>query len=538
MLTSQDIDALRAALVAADYTVDAVLERLGPAGQGGLQRNVTVPALRVLGDDEDAQARLIRLFPLQQTLPRETVDSATGGPLDVDALLRAGILRLVPENNPHPGGPAGFPAGFPAAPTTGELRDPVTGGAGGPLVRAAVDIRPYGFEDAGGTWSGWVAADPLPGLDSVVTPTRPDYVLGVSPASTSLSGLSVPDEVDAALDLGTGCGVQSLHLVRHARRVVATDLNPRACRLARLTLALNSLDSAEVRGGNLYEPVRQDRFDLIVTNPPYVMSPPSDERERLVYREGPFTGDGLVERIVRQGPEHLTDGGLLEVLANWADVRGQDWRDRLAGWAEGTGCGLWVVEREHLDVYEYIETWLTDAGLSGSGQWGPRYRGWLDYFEQLGITGIGMGWILLRRSGAASPQVRIEEWPYDIAQPVGPDLAADWRALDARAMSDDELLASCCRLAPDVVQETTGAPGAADPSHVVLRRTTGLKRAVEVGTALGGVIGACDGELPLGRLVDAVAGLLGEEPQRLRAELAPRLREALVDGFITAPARE
>ena len=47
------------------------------------------------------------------------------------------------------------------------------------------------------------------------------------------------------------------------------------------------------------------------------------------------------------------------------------------------------------------------------------------------------------------------------------------------------------------------------------------------------MLGACDGELPLGRIVDAVAELLGDDSAALRARLAPRLRDALVDGFIT-----
>lgn len=522
MLSSQAVGALRAVLVDAGYTVDAVLERLGPSGSEGLARNATIPALHVLGAADDAQAVLIRLFPLQQTLLRGPVERVLGARL-LRSLIDEGVLRE--------SGPAAFPVPG-AAPPAG---DPLpTGPApGGPRVRAAVDIRPYGFEDADGSWSGWVAADPVPGLDGIVTPTRPDYVLGVSPASTSLSRLTVPDRVGTALDLGTGCGVQSLHLARHAGRVVATDLNPRACELAGLTMALNGIDRVGLREGSLYEPVDGERFDLIVTNPPYVMSPPDDGAERLVYREGPFAGDGLVERVVRRGPRHLTGGGLLQVLANWADGGGARWQDRLSGWAAGTGCDLWVIQRERLDVYEYIEMWLTDAGLAGSDEWGPRYRRWLDYFERLGITGVGMGWIMLRNSGAARPRIRIEEWPYDIGRPVGPALSSGWRTLDARSLDDDALLATRCTLDPDVVQETTGAPGAADPSHVVLRRTTGLRRAIEVDTALGGVLGACDGELPLGRIVDAVAELLGDDPAALRARLAPRLRDALVDGFIT-----
>src|SRR5947207_195165 len=78
-----------------------------------------------------------------------------------------------------------------------------------------------------------------PGRDGKVSPTRPDLVLGVSAASTSLAQLTPREVIGSALDLGTGCGVQSLHLARHAARIVATDVNPRALELAEVTLGLN-----------------------------------------------------------------------------------------------------------------------------------------------------------------------------------------------------------------------------------------------------------------------------------------------------------
>ncbi|WP_415630620.1 methyltransferase [Propionibacterium sp.] len=497
MLPAHQLARLRNSLLAADYTVDAVLERLGEEGRAGLERNSTVPALDQLGGDDDAQAQLIRLFPLQQEIPR----SALIPFIDIDTLLAAGLLE-----------PAAAPE----------------------RVRAAVDIRPYGFEDDQGEWSGWVVADLLPGMDRVTTPTRPDYVLGVSPASTSLAQMSVPDHVHSALDLGTGCAIQALHLARHADHVVATDLNPRAVRLARLTLALNE-SGVPVRQGSLYEPVEPERFDLIVTNPPYVMSPPAPPDERLVYRESGFDGDGLVAAVLSGARAHLSEGGLLQVLANWAETAGESWQDRLAGWGRSSGCEMWVLRRERLDIYQYIEMWLTDAGLDGAPEWHRRYREWLEYFNRLGITGVGMGWIMLRNTATSNPGIHIEDWPYEIAQPVGPALSQGWHALDLDDLPDGQLWAACCTVNPDVSQESIAAPGAVDPNYVVLRQNRGLKRAMRVDTALGGVLGACDGELALGTIVDAVASLVDEQADALRQRLLPDLRRALRQGFLLWP---
>lgn len=82
--------------------------------------------------------------------------------------------------------------------------------------------------------------------------------------------------------------MQSLHLARHAARIVGTDVNPRALELAALTAALNGAD-VDLREGSLYEPVAGELFHLIVSNPPFVMSPPRAEADTLAYREGNFS---------------------------------------------------------------------------------------------------------------------------------------------------------------------------------------------------------------------------------------------------------
>lgn len=504
------IDGLREALIKADYTTDAVLERIGEAGQEGLHRNCTIPARDALRGDDSPLATLIKLFPLNRTVDAGQAKAA----LPVEALITEGLLEPVGDDQ----------------------------------VRATVDLRPYGFEigsdqasdgrhklagdqeigDANYTrqWDGWVVSDPTPGLDYQTTPTKPDYVLGVSPASTTLAQLTIGTQVGSALDLGTGCGVQSLHLSTHADRITATDVNPRVLKLAHLTAALNQID-VDLRKGSLYEPVEGDKFDLIVSNPPYVMSPPTGER--LIYRETGFTGDGLVEEVISKSADHLNPGGVCQVLANWA-VTDQPWEDRIAGWAP-EGCDLWVIERERLDPYAYIEMWLTDAGLVGGPEWEAKYREWLDYFDQLGVRGIGMGWITVTNAGRTTPDITIESWPHEVQQPVGPAIAQRQTDISWAQASDDQLLSANLKLRSDIVQESLGAPGAEDPQYIVLRQHAGLKRALQIDTALGGVLGACDGTMPLGIIMDAVANLLDADPAEQRGDLLPKIRSAIAEGY-------
>ena len=105
-----------------------------------------------------------------------------------------------------------------------------------------------------------------------------------------------------------------------------------------------------------------------------------------------------------------------------------------------------------------------------------------------------------------------------------------------RAYDDKSLLDARLELAPDVDQEQLGRPGAAHPEHVILRQRTGLCRAVRVDTAEAGFVGACDGSLTAGQIVDALATLLEEDADALRDRLLPRVREFVEEGYLSLSA--
>ncbi|RYE80025.1 MAG: methyltransferase domain-containing protein, partial [Myxococcales bacterium] len=450
-----------------------------------LARNETTPGLLATSGGT-ALETLTRLWLLQAPVPLAAAEAAL--PDLVDRLCAEGILeRSVSE------------------------------------VAARVDVRPYGDGDE----DLWIVADLTPGLDGGPQRVRPDYVLGISPAATSLAEQAVRRPAARALDLGTGCGVQALHLAAHCEEIVATDVNARALRLTRLNAALNGKDGIDVRDGSFFAPVAGERFDLIVTNPPFVISPATGER--LVYRDSGLPGDRAVEDIVRQAREHLTDGGLCQVLANWVILRDQPWEERLAGWCEGVDA--WVVQRERVDLPTYVEMWLKDAGHHpGTGEitqsdYQRRYSTWLTWLEEQGVEGIGFGWINLRRTDA-EPVVRCEEWPYEVAQPIGIEIGeyfdrVEW--LRQHPDLDGEHLVR----RTDVIQETSGPPGAEDPAAVILRQQVGLRRARQVSTAEAAFVGACDGDLSLGQLSEAVAQIVG-------AGIEPGIiRELVAEGFLT-----
>ncbi|SCD78981.1 Methyltransferase small domain-containing protein [Streptomyces sp. DvalAA-14] len=511
---------LRDELRAAAFTADGCLELLGAVAYAALSRAETVPALRATRGGSPLET-LVRLFLLQQPVSRERAGAALK---ELDRYEADGWLQ--------------------------------DDGAAG--LRATVDVRPYA-QDAGKDW--WIVSDlgcavgGAGGIGSAPGVARTDLVLGVGGASTTLAGLTVRQPFATALDLGTGSGIQALHAARHATRVTATDVNPRALHFARLTLALSGVPAADLRQGGLFEPVAGERYDLIVSNPPFVISPSGlgpdaglgdgsgpgtgpgpgpGASGRLTYRDGGMAGDDLCRTLVQQSADHLNDGGWCQLLANWQHIEGQDWRDRLASWVP-PGCDAWIVQREVQDVAQYAELWLRDSGdhRGDPAAYAARYDAWLAEFERAAVNGIGFGWITLRKSGAVRPAVTVEEWPHPVEQPLGTHIA-DWFARQdfLRAHDDAALLEARFTLAPDVVQEQVGLPGAEDPEHVVLRSARGMRRATKVDTVGAGFAGVCDGTLPAGRILDAIAQLLREDPVILRDRTPQAIRLLVEQGFL------
>lgn len=477
---------VRELLTDAGYTVAGVRELLGPVAGGALARDEIVPALRSTRGGSPLEA-LTRLFWLQ--VP---VDAAS---VKADVLLAAGL----------------------AEESGGELR-----------ARLRVEPLEAVSEDG---HAGYAVSDLKVRPGSGRVPAG-DHVVGAGGASANLARLVVHRAVDNVLDVGTGCGVQAVHLAARnpGARITATDVNPRALDLAAMSLALSGFGTRpELLGGALLEPVRGRRFDLIVSNPPFVVAPP--DGPRFTYRESGLPGDEFCRRLVADAPAHLTEGGYCQLLANWLHVDGVPWDERLASWT-ADGCDAWIVQRDVQDPAEYAELWLRDSCETGTPEYRARYDAWLDHFERQGVTGVGFGWITLRRSERSRPVVRAEEVRHAVEQPVGGYVGGVLDGLAAAA----EFSTACGRplaAVPGLVQEQIGPPGAEDPERIVLRQTARLRRAADVGTVAAGLAGVCDGDLPLAPLLAAIAQLTGMDEAEVRAHADTVLPELIADGFFT-----
>ncbi|WP_241978147.1 methyltransferase [Cryobacterium sp. TMT2-42-4] len=632
-MTSAPIDRLRADLAAANFSVSALTGLWGIEADAALRRNQRVPALRGLdglrerlGHAEPC-ATLARLFVLGLPVDRADLDAA------LPALGAAGAEEL--------GLVVSVDAGVVAdvLPSVGPVGSGASVAAG--TLRPLLELRPYSFVDAHGAGSWWIVSDL--GELALGHPLGESHVLGVGGASLTLTGLLIPTPVASALDLGTGCGIQAMHASRHADRVVATDISVRALDLAALNAELNEIGNIEFRLGSLFEPVAGERFDHIISNPPFVITPRVPGVPAYEYRDGGLVGDALVEAVVRGAAEHLTPGGIAQLLGNWEYHADQDAFERLAAWldapvtpvapvapvapvtpvapvaspaspasaplrpdefdgdfapnspnsarmvplgaespsnshtpgAEGVagdegaagaghaaGAGAegahggqqetapatdaaaldaWIIEREVQAPTLYAETWIRDGGTrADTADFDLLYGAWLDDFEARGVSQVGFGYMLLRRPAAGTPTFRrLERLPGTLGHNpggMGSHLAACLAAHDWHAATDDAGLARArLAVASDVTEERHYWPGQEDPTLLTLHQGTGFGRSIALDTGLAALVGASDGELDVGSIVAALAQLLDVDESELAADLLPRVRELLEDGFLQHP---
>lgn len=521
-VTDPDLVAsLRADLVSCAYDVDGVEDLLGPLAAAALHREQALPAHRAVTaavagkppSDRDPRATLAALFLLGSCVPRAALDRALPG------TGAAGAERL----------------GLVTAQGTGDDDE----------VRAVVDLRPYASVDAVGDARWWLASD----LGELATGGRlaTDHVLGAGGASLTLAQVTVRSPTGRVLDVGTGCGIQALHAARHAQGVVATDISRRALAFAEFNVALNTRTGVEVelRHGSMLEPVAGELFDLVVSNPPFVITPHAGAAGRAVaealgdyeYRDGGRAGDDLVRDLVLGVGDVLAPGGVAQLLGNWEHRRGEPWTERVGGWLDEAGLDGWIIQREVLDPAEYAETWIRDGGTTPDREpdaWATAYGAWLDDFASRDVEAVGFGIVTLRRPVSGTPTLRrLEEHAGSVRQPLGAHIARSLAGHDWLESRDDAALAATHLVtAADVTEERYLTPGEADPNVVIVRQGDGLGRGIQASSPLAALVGACDGELTVGQIVGALASLFDVPADDLAAELLPAVRGLVRDGFL------
>lgn len=518
---------------------------LGPVAAAALQRELRAPALRVV---------------------RRALAAGAGDVAGYKVAVLTALFML--------GEPVGAAALETALPRTGVagaldigLVVPTQSASGEQLYAPAVDLRPHEAEDAHGSVRWWVASD----LGELVTgqALAPDHVLGIGRAGLTLAALTPRKPVETALDLGVGCGIQTLYLLRHVRQVVATDISTRALEFTAFNVALAGVDSARVqlRQGNLLEPVAGQRFDLIVSNPPFVITPPSVRQAGLPLMEYRDAGGPILPALVRGLEDHLNPDGVAVMLGNWEHREGTSWRTSVNQWI-GKSLDAWIIQREVQDPVEYAAMWLRDGGLTPERS-GVAFENalaaWQEDFDSRQVSGVGMGYLVFHAPVAAGAlsglggtalegQTAPEEPASDAAAPGA--VVEPWRVLEEvttsgqgalgehvaqviaahealRGLDDAQVAALKLRTASGLSKEEALTPTPV-PTAPVIRQAEGFGRVIAVGMPEVALLSASDeGLLTVAQIAAAVASLTSEDPAAVLADMVAATRTFAHAGMVT-----
>lgn len=576
-LTAKQASLLRADLAQSGWGVESVEALLGPVAAAALQRELRAPALRVVRRALAAGAGATRASAASTSSDRpspvtgaDSTSSAANAPQDGDV---AGYKVAVLTALFMLGEPVGTAALETALPRTGVAGALAIGlvvstqsASGEQLYAPAVDLRPHEAEDAHGSVRWWVASD----LGELVTgqALAPDHVLGIGRAGLTLAALTPRKPVETALDLGVGCGIQTLYLLRHVRQVVATDISARALEFTAFNVALAGVDSARVqlRQGNLLEPVAGQRFDLIVSNPPFVITPPSVRQAGLPLMEYRDAGGPILPALVRGLEDHLNPDGVAVMLGNWEHREGTSWRTSVNQWI-GKSLDAWIIQREVQDPVEYAAMWLRDGGLTPERS-GVAFENalaaWQEDFDSRQVSGVGMGYLVFHAPvaalGAAAPGAAPEgqaapEEPASDAAALG-DVVEPWRVLEEvptsgqgalgehvaqviaahealRSLDDAQVAALKLRTASGLSKEEALTPTPV-PTAPVIRQAEGFGRVIAVGMPEVALLSASDeGLLTVAQIAAAVASLTSEDPAAVLADMVAATRTFAHAGMVT-----
>lgn len=571
-LTAKQASLLRADLAQSGWGVESVEALLGPVAAAALQRELRAPALRVVRRALVAGAGAASTSSDRPSLATgaASTSSAANAPQGSDV---AGYKVAVLTALFMLGEPVGADALETALPRTGVagalaigLVVPTQSASGEQRYAPAVDLRPHEAEDAHGSVRWWVASD----LGELVTgqALAPDHVLGIGRAGLTLAALTPRKPVETALDLGVGCGIQTLYLLRHVRQVVATDISTRALEFTAFNVALAGVDSARVqlRQGNLLEPVAGQRFDLIVSNPPFVITPPSVRQAGLPLMEYRDAGGPILPALVRGLEDHLNPDGVAVMLGNWEHREGTSWRTSVNQWI-GKSLDAWIIQREVQDPVEYAAMWLRDGGLTPERS-GVAFENalaaWQEDFDSRQVSGVGMGYLVFHApsvaatsgpggtalegqtapeepaSDAAAPGAVVEPWrvleevPTSGQGALGEHVAQVIAAHEAlRGLDDAQVAALKLRTASGLSKEEALTPTPV-PTAPVIRQAEGFGRVIAVGMPEVALLSASDeGLLTVAQIAAAVASLTSEDPAAVLADMVAATRTFAHAGMVT-----
>jgi SAM-dependent methyltransferase len=464
------------------YTRNGIQDALGASGDVLARPRDRAAYVRRLGDDVGPLATLIRLFLIDEPV-RESVVAAALGPGGVEDLVALGLIE-VDEG----------------------------------LVEGTIRLVPH--------------SDVLIASDVPSAGDHPDHVAGIHRPSVTVADLTVRRPVDSALDVGTGNGIQAILVARHAERVVATDINERALAFAALNAALNGVANIDFRAGSFFAPIAGERFGLIVSNPPYVISPENS----LVFRDSGLGRDRVSETLIRELPLHLEEGGFGTITVSWIQ-NDDEIAARPSHWLAGSGCDAWILHTAVESPLDTAAAWNLDLAADQAA-YGKAIDRWVRYYRDEDIRALAYGALVLRRRTPAPGEppnwIRSRELTNEHRVDPAPHLLRLFTGMDAsaRLAGDDALAAARVALVDGAtITRQVRVDGHVQTESAGLSMARGLPFAAELDGPTAGLLASLDGQRAVGEVLERFAHDRAAPPERVRVSGLVIVRQLLESGM-------
>lgn len=255
--------------------------------------------------------------------------------------------------------------------------------------------------------------------------------------SPYLAKRAIVKKGDTVLDLATGSGIIALFCAEKAKKVIATDINPKALNYAKFNAILNGLEKKiEFRLGDLFEPVKGEKFDLIIWNGPTIATP-NLPTKYPIYCFGGADGLGFTGRFINEAASYLSRNGRMQ----WLDPSlGNDHEPKSLSIVRDTWKDkkFRVVYEERVkpsnvfEIYEYLDRALFKPGkILARPLWiepitDREYSGWLDFLKKNNLSHIYAGMYEVYPSDKMGIEIRK---PKKIQFPWMNYLPQDWHFL-------------------------------------------------------------------------------------------------------------
>jgi hypothetical protein len=477
------IEELRNALDRADYRIEEIENVLQVERLSSRPADIALQLRRLPA--RSAFATLVRLFLLGAAASRTEVEAAFA-PMPIQRLIALGVLEERP----------------------------------GDEIRGAIKLVPHG--------GVLIASD----HEREGEPVPEDVVAGVHPPSVVLAKLAVWLPVERALDVGTGNGIQALFAAQHCEHVIATDISQRALGFAAFNARLNGVDNIEFRRGSFFEPVEGERFDLVLCNPPYLISPDS----LYAYRDSGMGGDTVSSELIRRAPEFLVEDGFAHLLVSWIRRADDEWSERPRDWTAENGCHALFLHYQTEQPIDHAESWLAPLATGPLAEYERALDRWLEYFSRERIAAISHGAVMLRRRASARNWTRAEELPTNRLLPASLHVL--------RIVAAEDFLQELAR-PEDLLDERLALVEAHRLDQRLASRDEGLAHlhsSLSLEEGLGFVIGldletaellpALDGAASVRNAIAARARERGLDPDRLAAAALPVVQRLFELGYL------